>query len=643
MAKLSTRSPRSPSGFALALPISSAMSFCPPLFDAPGGAAHQPLSPAPAANGPAPAAASFGFASEARPNGPAPAAASFGFASEARPNGPATGRSATRRLRYHNKHHTIFVTRLPPDADERTLADAFSPFGFVVGVYVERNERGDSMNYAFVELDSEQGAAAAVREMDRRLLKGPEPQVAARCVTVDFVRGSRAANLLGANGTGGNPGPPVAAAAPPLRRSPEPSPSDKPPTLSPYTRAAAAVPEPGSMHAMPMPPPAQPPQPHVKGPPGPHDGYGARPGPHDHHGGYGGYRGPPEPYGGGRPGPYDRYGGYGRAPDPYDRAPEPHYGGRPGPYDGYGGRSGPYDRHGGYERAPEPHYGGRPGPYERYGGYGRAPDPYDRAPEPHYGGRPGPHDGYGGRPEPYDRHGGNGRAPDPYARAPEPHYGGRPGPHDGYGGRPGPHDRYGGYGRAPDPYERAPEPHYGDHRPAAGNYDHPPAAQDGYGGPPAAQDGYGGGYGGPPAARDGPEPYDPCSPGMDDGMPASKANVSRRPDSPPYSPNTPPPPPDAAAQPPVPIPNALSLLASMLRSAGEDGRPTRPRRNDETAEKSEAIPQESAEVAAGPPSPADEEGVAMPDLSPTAWRQHLGVLPKELVVIDECEGHEGED
>jgi hypothetical protein len=107
--------------------------------------------------------------------------------------------------------------------------------------------------------------------------------------------------------------------------------------------------------------------------------------------------------------------------------------------------------------------------------------------------------------------------------------------------------------------------------------------------------------------------------------------------SPPYSPNTPPPHAEAP-QPPLPIPSALSMLASMLRSKDEAKDGATP-----SAAAPRPIPERAAmatEASREPASPADEEGVMMPDQSPTAWRQHLGVLPKELVVIDECEGDE---
>jgi hypothetical protein len=92
--------------------------------------------------------------------------------------------STVRKLRYRVKDHTVFVTRLPPDADEMCIADAFDRFGFVLGVYIQRNERGQSMNYAFVEFDNPDSAVRAIDAMDRRMLKGPDRLVAARSITV---------------------------------------------------------------------------------------------------------------------------------------------------------------------------------------------------------------------------------------------------------------------------------------------------------------------------------------------------------------------------------------------------------------------------------------------------------------------------
>jgi len=483
------------------------MSFCPPLFDASPGQAG---SSAPGAAG----------------------------------RGSLGGHStATRRLRYHNKHHTIFITRLPPDADERTLAEVFSPFGFVVGVYVERNERGDSMNYAFVELDCEQAAASAVRDMDRQLIKGPEPQVAARCVTVDFVRGSRAANLLGerhqtAPGSAPSNEPSAATAAPPLRRSPEPGPS----SLSPYGRAAEhnsqRVPA-----ASPLPPAAVPAR---------TNGLTQRHEPH----------GPPRSGYGGPPGPHDRY-----AP-PYSGRDE--YG---PPRGGYGGHPGPHDR-----------YAPPPSGHHEYG-----------PPRGGYGGHPGPHDRYGPPPSGHHEYG-----PPPSGRE---DYGPPPSGHHEYGPPPSGREDYG-----PPPSGRE-------------DYGPPPGGREDYGPPPGGRED----YGPAPAAAAGVEAYDPCSPGMDDEY---------RSHSPPYSPNTPPPAHAEAPQPPLPIPSALSMLASMLRSKDEAKDAAGAMKGSERSEGALG----GSEASREPASPADDEGVAMPDQSPTAWRQHLGVLPKELVVIDECEG-----
>jgi len=55
-----------------------------------------------------------------------------------------------------------------------------------------------------------------------------------------------------------------------------------------------------------------------------------------------------------------------------------------------------------------------------------------------------------------------------------------------------------------------------------------------------------------------------------------------------------------------------------------------------------AVAAAKSSAAASSSSPADEEGVAMPDLSPSSWRQHIGVLPKGMVIIEE-EAPDGAD
>jgi RNA recognition motif-containing protein len=502
------------------------MSFCPPLFDAPQG---QPATP-----------------TTMRSESHHPA-----------------GRTVTRRLRYHNKHHTVFVTRLPPDANERTLADAFSPFGFVVGVYVERNERGDSMNFAFVELDSEQGAASAVRDMDRQMIKGPEPHVAARCVTVDFVRGSRAANLLG-DRTRDN----EAAAPPPLSRSP--GATNKPPTLSPYSRAADA-------------PAASPPSPLTQAPRSdrPHHGQYH----HDHHARYDDHRGREH---------YHRYG-----PPPSHRYEDRHY-----HHYRYGGPPPHDDRYNYYGGPPPPPHDDR----YRYGGPPPPPPHDDRY---RYGGPPPPppHDDryrYGG-PPPHDDRYRYGSPPPPPAHDDRYRYGGPPPPappHDDryrYGGPPpppppAPHDERYGYGPPPGAHDDRPHHHH-------------------HGASP------------PLAIPEGAVAYDPCSPGMDDGS-----------NSPAYSPATPPPPPPPHQD----VPSALSMLASMLRSS-EEGSTAGFAPSGHSAPLAPAShPAAAAEVPARQSEVhlASDEGVPMPDQSPTPWRQHVGVVPRELVVIDETEEDE---
>ncbi len=88
------------------------------------------------------------------------------------------------KMRYKYREHTAFVTRLPLDTDEVVLAKAFQRFGFVMGVFIQRNDQGDSMNYAFVEFDSVDAVSRAIREMDGTILKGNNPHVAARTIVV---------------------------------------------------------------------------------------------------------------------------------------------------------------------------------------------------------------------------------------------------------------------------------------------------------------------------------------------------------------------------------------------------------------------------------------------------------------------------
>jgi hypothetical protein len=460
------------------------MSFCPPLFSE-------------SANGFASFSSDAGGAGGGR--------AASGGGSGAPPARSGVNR-AIRKLRYHNKNRTVFVTRMPPDADEITLANAFAEFGLVVGVYVERNDTGDSMNYAFVELDSEEHAIQAVKAMDRRILKGPVPHVAARCITVDHVRGSRAGQLVGERGRneGGTAPAPESvdrlpsepSASTPLDRHPP----GQAPTLSPYMRAAQTP-----SHREPS---------HQRG---------------------------PDPYARGSD-PYARERDpYARGPDPYARGPDP-----------YARGSDPY------ARGPDP-YARRPDPYAR------GPDPYARGPDP-----------YSRGPDPYAR------GPDPYARGP-----------DAYARGPDPYARGpDAYARGPDSYARGPDSYA---RGADGDVPPPDYRAPSYADPRKAKES---------ESRDtldglppGAVPYDPEHPQLTD--------------SPPYSPLTPP-----AATPDRPAAGALELLASMLQAPPQaTAAGQRP-----AGERSDA-------------GHADEEGIAAPDLSPSAWKDHLGEVPQDEVFL----------
>lgn len=118
-------------------------------------------------------------------------------ASVARTGTGSAFRSHGRPKRYRVRDNTLFVTKLPHDADERTIAEVFQVIGLVIGVFLERNERGDSLNYAFVEFDSPQCVDDAIHRMNRQLVKGPDRTVAARAITVDRVRGRGQMNADG--------------------------------------------------------------------------------------------------------------------------------------------------------------------------------------------------------------------------------------------------------------------------------------------------------------------------------------------------------------------------------------------------------------------------------------------------------------
>ena len=118
-------------------------------------------------------------------------------ASVARAGTGSAFRSHGRPKRYRVRENTLFVTKLPHDADERTIAEVFQVIGMVIGVFLERNERGDSLNYAFVEFDSPQCVDNAIYKMNRQVVKGPDRTVGARVITVDRVRGRGQMNADG--------------------------------------------------------------------------------------------------------------------------------------------------------------------------------------------------------------------------------------------------------------------------------------------------------------------------------------------------------------------------------------------------------------------------------------------------------------
>jgi hypothetical protein len=528
-----------------------------------------------------------------------------------------------RKIRYHNRNHTVFITHLPPDADERTLADLCSRFGFVTGVFIERNEAGHSMNYAFVELDSEEGARQAILQLDRLVLKGPDPHVASRAITVAFVKGSRGAKenpeLLRERNRG--PAEPSAEwkahGAGSLRPEANASSGESAPLLPPPAFA-----DPHRHHP---PPPPPPPNQGLVPPGGYQDqrfrgdrwgadrgygygyGYGDgagcdRGGGHGDRGhGPGGYgdRGyGPGGYGdrGYGPGGYgDRgygpggYGDRGYGPGGYgDRGYGPGgYGDRPGGYGDRGYGAGGYgDRPGGYGAGG---YGDRPG---GYGDRGYGAGGYDDRPGG-YGDRGYGAGGYGDRPGGYgDRGYGAGG------------YGDRPG---GYGDRgygPGDYgdrgygaggygDRGPGFGEAPRTIEpREQRGHGGSEAPRTVSSNTTSLGACGERGPVGGreQPGYGAGS----------EPYDPESPAYDaPAAPHPYNGPGIRADSPLFSPRSPVPPGPAAIQ------DSLAALAAMLQQAPSSART--------------------------PQSPADEEGVQPPDLTPSKWQAHCD---EELETFD---------
>ena len=67
----------------------------------------------------------------------------------------------------------MFVGGLDPDVDERTLYDAFAPFGVLIAApKVMRDEAGKSKGFAFLSYDSFEAADMAIQMMDGQWLGG---------------------------------------------------------------------------------------------------------------------------------------------------------------------------------------------------------------------------------------------------------------------------------------------------------------------------------------------------------------------------------------------------------------------------------------------------------------------------------------
>jgi len=74
----------------------------------------------------------------------------------------------------------LFVGGLNWDTSDPSLADAFAPFGGVVDAKVITDrETGRSRGFGFVTLDSSEGVARAIAEMDGAMLDGRSIRVSA--------------------------------------------------------------------------------------------------------------------------------------------------------------------------------------------------------------------------------------------------------------------------------------------------------------------------------------------------------------------------------------------------------------------------------------------------------------------------------
>lgn len=96
----------------------------------------------------------------------------------------------------------IYVGNLPYQATSQDIEDAFSAFGSVTSVnIIEDRETGRSKGFAFVEMDNDEEAQAAVEGMNGK-------EIAGRVVTVDLARPreNRGGGGGGRGGRGGRPG-----------------------------------------------------------------------------------------------------------------------------------------------------------------------------------------------------------------------------------------------------------------------------------------------------------------------------------------------------------------------------------------------------------------------------------------------------
>jgi len=72
-----------------------------------------------------------------------------------------------------SEKHSLFLGDLSIYCDEKDIAAAFAPYGNIVDIRIQRSkETSRALSYGFIEFDTEESAAVALREMNYFLLKG---------------------------------------------------------------------------------------------------------------------------------------------------------------------------------------------------------------------------------------------------------------------------------------------------------------------------------------------------------------------------------------------------------------------------------------------------------------------------------------